>query len=321
MHIYSKKTDGLSGTAKIRFGFSVALLLLMTVSTGVWAEPQTTNADAVSATAVGTPQTGAALPKTSSANAPGTASVTGTAASTPAAARPPVIQDFSPIALYHHADRIVKAVILILIFASVLSWSIWSGKTLELLVRGRRMRKNLAQLVGKHSLYQCGELSTPSCEQMRQVALGELNHVQGRLTSQAVQALRDRVLARIQRVEAAEARRATRGASILATTSAVAPFIGLFGTVWGIMHSFISIAQSQTTNLSVVAPGIAEALFATALGLVVAIPAVILYNVIGRLITGYRLILAEAMTLTLCLLSHDLDVLEQDAHTILTSAA
>ena len=167
MHIYSEKTDGLSGTAKIRFGFSVALLLLMTVSTGVWAEPQTTNADAVSATAVGTPQTGAALPKTSSANAPGTASVTGTAASTPAAARPPVIQDFSPIALYHHADRIVKAVILILIFASVLSWSIWSGKTHGAAGARPPDAKNLAQLAGKHSLYQCGELSTPSCEQMR----------------------------------------------------------------------------------------------------------------------------------------------------------
>lgn len=325
MHIYSKKTDGLSGTAKICFGLSIALLLLMAVSTGVRAEPQTTAVETVSAT--GTPQT-------SSATAPGTASASGAAVSTataapvpasaalPAsAAKPPVIQDFSPIALYHHADQIVKAVVLILIFASVLSWSIWSGKTLELLLRGRQMRKNLAQLAGKHSLYQCGELSTPSCEQMRQVALGELNHLRGRLSSQAVQALRDRVLARIQRVEAAEARRATRGASILATTSAVAPFIGLFGTVWGIMHSFISIAQSQTTNLSVVAPGIAEALFATALGLVVAIPAVILYNVIGRLITGYRLILAEAMTLLLCLLSYDLDALEQDAHPILTSAA
>lgn len=263
-------------------------------------------------------------PPTSSdvAQSPGAAPTSGTPQTVvTAAAKPPVLTDFSPLALYHHADQIVKAVILILIFASVLSWSIWSGKTLELLVRGRRMRKNLALLAGKRSLHQCGELSAQICEQMRQVALTELDRADSRLSAQALQALRDRVVARIQRVEAAEARRATRGASILATTSAVAPFIGLFGTVWGIMHSFISIAQSQTTNLSVVAPGIAEALFATALGLVVAIPAVILYNVIGRLITGYRLLLAESMTLTLCLLSHDLDALEQNAHPLLTSAA
>lgn len=318
MRNYCEKTYGLSRTARIRFGFSVSLLLLMTASMGVRAEPQTTAVETISSTAASTPHTTFA---TSSGTAAPAAAGPALPAAPASAAQPPVIQDFSPIALYQHADHIVKAVILILVFASVLSWSIWSGKTLELLLRGRRMRKNLAQLAEKHSLYQCGELYTTSCEQMRRVALSELNHAQGRLTSQAVQALRDRVLARIQRVEAAEARRATRGASILATTSAVAPFIGLFGTVWGIMHSFISIAQSQTTNLSVVAPGIAEALFATALGLVVAIPAVILYNVIGRLITGYRLLLAEAMTLTLCLLSHDLDALEQDAHPTLTSAA
>lgn len=344
MHTYSEKPDGTLGGAKIRVGFSFALLLLIAASTTARAEPQATSVDTVSASAVGsdrlqtpTPDqvqvavhaSRQTLPNTTvqttgsaqSQNLPASSEAKPSAGAATAAAKPPILTDFSPLALYHHADQIVKAVILILIFASVLSWSIWSGKTLELLVRGRRLRKNLALLAGKHSLHQCGELSAQSCEQMRQVALAELDRADGRLSTQALQALRDRVVARIQRVEAAEARRATRGASILATTSAVAPFIGLFGTVWGIMHSFISIAQSQTTNLSVVAPGIAEALFATALGLVVAIPAVILYNVIGRLITGYRLLLAESMTLTLCLLSHDLDALEQNSHPLLTSAA
>ena len=87
------------------------------------------------------------------------------------------------------------------------------------------------------------------------------------------------------------------------------------------MRSCVNDAQRETSDVRGGAPGVADALFATALGLVVAIPAVILYDVIGRLITGYRLVLAEAMALTLCLLSHDLDVLEQDAHPILTSAA
>lgn len=321
VHTNSEKSDDASGAAKIRVNFSLPLLLLIAASMAVRAEPQAIPVNAVSASAtsesVQSPVQPHLIPATTEATQP--ASTTRPVVT--AAAKPPMLTDFSPLALYHHADRIVKAVILILIFSSVLSWSIWSGKTLELLVRGRRLRKNLLLLTGKRSLHQCGELSAKSCEQMRQVALNELDRANDRLSTQAVQALRDRVVALIQRIEAAEARLATRGASILATTSAVAPFIGLFGTVWGIMHSFISIAQSQTTNLSVVAPGIAEALFTTALGLVVAIPAVILYNFIGRLITGYRLLLSESMTLTLCLLSHDLDALEQNSHPLLTRAS
>ena len=79
-----------------------------------------------------------------------------------------------------------------------------------------------------------------------------------------------------------------RGTGVLATIGATAPFVGLFGTVWGIMNSFIGISKSHTTNLAVVAPGIAEALLATAIGLVAAIPAVVIYNVFARSIAGYR---------------------------------
>ena len=79
-----------------------------------------------------------------------------------------------------------------------------------------------------------------------------------------------------------------RGTGILATIGATAPFVGLFGTVWGIMNSFIGISKPHTTNLAVVAPGIAEALLATALGLVAAIPAVVIYNMFSRSIAGYR---------------------------------
>lgn len=313
--MYSEKTGGPAGTARCRFSLCLALLLLIGSSTLAQAEPVPPAGDSRSM------ESSSPVENAQSSDVSTIAAAKQTVPGSAAASTPFVLKDFSPTALYHHADRIVKAVILILIFASLLSWSIWSGKMLELLLRGRRMKQNLSQLVGKRSLRECGELAALSCEQMRQIALAELNYVNGTLSSFSVQALKERVLARIQRIEAAEVRRATRGASILATTSAVAPFIGLFGTVWGIMHSFISIAQSQTTNLSVVAPGIAEALFATALGLVVAIPAVILYNITGRLITGYRLILAEAMTHTLCLLSHDLDRLEQESPHLLTSAA
>ena len=101
-------------------------------------------------------------------------------------------------------------------------------------------------------------------------------------------------LALLERVEAAAGRRIDRGTGVLATIGATAPFVGLFGTVWGIMNSFIGISKAQTTNLAVVAPGIAEALLATALGLVAAIPAVVIYNVFARSIGGYRALLADA---------------------------
>ena len=101
-----------------------------------------------------------------------------------------------------------------------------------------------------------------------------------------------RLAARADRV----ARRAphTRGTGVLATIGATAPFVGLFGTVWGIMNSFIGISKAQTTNLAVVAPGIAEALLATAFGLAAAIPAVVIYNVFSRQIAGYRGLLGDA---------------------------
>jgi len=94
---------------------------------------------------------------------------------------------------------------------------------------------------------------------------------------------------------------------VLATIGATAPFVGLFGTVWGIMNSFIGISKSQTTNLAVVAPGIAEALLATALGLAAAIPAVVIYNVFARSIAGYRAQLGDASAEVLRLVSRDLD--------------
>src|SRR5579862_4594246 len=101
----------------------------------------------------------------------------------------------------------------------------------------------------------------------------------------------------------ATSRKISRGTGVLATVGATAPFVGLFGTVWGIMNSFIGISNAHTTNLAVVAPGIAEALLATALGLFAAIPAVVIYNVFARTIGGYRALLADASSEVLRLLS------------------
>jgi biopolymer transport protein ExbB len=95
--------------------------------------------------------------------------------------------------------------------------------------------------------------------------------------------------------------------NFLATVGAVAPFVGLFGTVWGIMNSFFRIGAEQNSSLAVVAPGIAEALLATAFGLVAAIPAVIIYNHFTRSIAGYKSLVADASALVMRLLSRDLD--------------
>jgi biopolymer transport protein ExbB len=97
-----------------------------------------------------------------------------------------------------------------------------------------------------------------------------------------------------------------KGTGVLATIGATAPFVGLFGTVWGIMNSFIGISKSHTTNLAVVAPGIAEALLATALGLVAAIPAVVIYNHFARRIAAYRALVADTSAAVMRVVSRDL---------------
>jgi len=119
--------------------------------------------------------------------------------------------------------------------------------------------------------------------------------------------VKERVASRLDRIEAAAGRRLSKGTGILASIGSTAPFIGLFGTVWGIMNSFIGISKAQTTNLAVVAPGIAEALLATALGLVAAIPAVMIYNAFARSIAGVRAQLGDASAEVLRLVSRDLD--------------
>src|ERR1019366_7182634 len=115
--------------------------------------------------------------------------------------------------------------------------------------------------------------------------------------------VKERIASRLERVEAAAGRQMIRGTGLLASIGATAPFVGLFGTVWGIMNSFIGISKVQTTNLAVVAPGIAEALLATALGLVAAIPAVVIYNHLARVISGYRTLLGDASAQLLLMVS------------------
>jgi biopolymer transport protein ExbB len=126
--------------------------------------------------------------------------------------------------------------------------------------------------------------------------------------------IRERLAATIERIEATVGRQLGRGTGILGTIGATAPFVGLFGTVWGIMNSFIGISRAHTTNLAVVAPGIAEALLATALGLVAAIPAVIIYNHFARRTRSYLELVNRASGAIGRLLSRDLDRTQGQMH-------
>jgi biopolymer transport protein ExbB len=127
------------------------------------------------------------------------------------------------------------------------------------------------------------------------------------LSGEAVNALKERAASCFADIAKDEAAMARRGTGVLATVGAIAPFVGLLGTVWGIMNAFIGISKAQTTNLAVVAPGIAEALLATAIGLVAAIPAVVFYNAVTRSAKTYLESVQRASGVAARLLSRDLD--------------
>jgi biopolymer transport protein ExbB len=215
-------------------------------------------------------------------------------------------QDLSPWGMFLHADIIVKAVMIGLAFASLVTWTIWIAKSLELRSARRAVRRALRMLADCASLAQAaGQLSEKSgpVAQLMQAAVGEIRQSAGF----GCDGLKERISWQLERIEMAAGRKISRGTGVLATIGATAPFVGLFGTVWGIMDSFIGISKAHTTNLAVVAPGIAEALLATALGLVAAIPAVMIYNVLARSTAHYRALIGDASAQVMKLVSRDLD--------------
>ena len=228
---------------------------------------------------------------------------------TPDAPSAPVVgaaalpRDLSPLGMFVSADIVVKAVIVGLAVASVVTWTIWLAKTVEIWMAKRRARAALRTLAAAASMSDIKSVVSPGAEFLA-AAAAEL-----RLSADVTEkdGLKERIASRLERIEAAFGRRISRATGVLATIGATAPFIGLSGTVWGIMNSFIGISKSHTTNLAVVAPGIAEALLATAFGLAAAIPAVVIYNVFARSITGYRALLGDASAEVLRLVSRDLD--------------
>ena len=216
-------------------------------------------------------------------------------------------RDLSPWGMYVNADPVVKAVLIGLALASVVTWSVWLAKTIEILLAKRRVGAAMKILAGVRSTSEAIERLDEKTIEVREFLDAAATELQLSADSLDRDGIKERIASRLERIEATRGRRMLRGTSALATIGATAPFVGLFGTVWGIMNSFISISKSHTTNLAVVAPGIAEALLATAFGLVAAIPAVVIYNAFARSIAGYRAQLGDASAEVLRLVSRDLD--------------
>ena len=209
----------------------------------------------------------------------------------PAAARAQDIalpRDLSPVGMYLSADPLVKGVMIVLALASLVTWTVWIAKTFEIGLARRRERAELAALGEARTLGGAASRAQARSVVATMIAAAlRLRQADEPFDSESLRL-------RLDRIVAGALRRAGRRVGVLATIGATAPFVGLFGTVWGIMNSFIGISHAQTTNLAVVAPGIAEALLATAAGLVAAIPAVAIYNLLARSIAEYRAILADS---------------------------
>lgn len=216
------------------------------------------------------------------------------------------LADLSPWGMYQQAAAVVKAVMIGLAIASVVTWTIWLAKSLELFSAKRRINRGLQALKQARRLTEA-EHTTPTNSFAHSLLRDARDELQLSAHGSSAEGIKERVSFRLERLVAASGRQMSQGTGMLATIGATAPFVGLFGTVWGIMNSFIGIATSQTTNLAVVAPGIAEALLATAMGLVAAIPAVVIYNMFARSIAGYRAQVADASAQVLLLVSRDLD--------------
>ena len=210
--------------------------------------------------------------------------------------------DLSVWGMFAQADWVVKLVMIGLIAASIITWSVLIAKHLELSRQRKDAETFRDRLSAARSLsdIEAGDASRP----MILEAYDEISQSAG--SAEDRDGLKERLVSRMDRHEARLARKMTQGVTVLGTIGATAPFVGLFGTVWGIMNSFIGIAEEQTTNLAVVAPGIAEALLATGLGLVAAIPAVVIYNHFARAIAAHRAIVADSAAALLRIVSRDL---------------
>lgn len=222
--------------------------------------------------------------------------------------------DFSIVGMFLQADIVVKVVLVVLILASFWSWAIIFDKTMRL--RGLRGKASqfeetfwsgvsLEDLYDRVGARPDDPLSSVFAGAMREWRRSVSKGIS--LTAQVKHALQQRIEQVMAVTVSREMDQLERRMTFLASVGSTATFIGLFGTVWGIMNSFTSIAASKNTSLAVVAPGIAEALFATALGLVAAVPAVVAYNKLSHEITRYAQRLEGFAAEFMTILSRQLD--------------
>lgn len=280
----------------------------------VTAQPAPAVAAQPSAAAVPAPSTTAptaAAPASATPGASSTEAVVAPASEAGGAAQKAGIasamKELSPWVMFMSADIIVKAVMIGLAFASLVTWTVFIAKSIELSVVSTKLRSALKKIAEARSLAEA-QMALGSKEgilpSFLTAALREARMSAG-LSSDT--GIKERAASSFAEIVRAEQRRIRIGMGFLATIGSTSPFVGLFGTVWGIMNSFIGISKSQTTNLAVVAPGIAEALLATAIGLVAAIPAVIIYNHFSRVTKSYLELVSRASGAAARLLSRDLD--------------
>ena len=283
---------------------TICVLMFVSTATAALAQQAPTPPDQKISAGTATP----AVQPGGAAIAPTAAADNGTAdAARPLKGVPTALRELSPWSMFLSADILVKAVMIGLAFASLVTWTVFIAKMIELTLVQHGLRAALRKIADSRSLAEA------------QFALGASGTVLSRLLAAAMREARlsagissdagvkERAASSFSEIVRAEARRIRLGMGLLATIGATSPFVGLFGTVWGIMNSFIGISKSQTTNLAVVAPGIAEALLATAFGLVAAIPAVIIYNHFARVTKGYLELVVRSSGAAARLLSRDLD--------------
>jgi biopolymer transport protein ExbB len=209
--------------------------------------------------------------------------------------------------MFVHADIIVQAVMVGLALASLVTWTVLLAKSWEFSRVRRRLGEARDQVLAAVRLSDIEGADALQHDIPRSLLDATVLELRLSHDVEDKAGVSERVASRLDRLEARHLRELRKGASVLATIGATAPFVGLFGTVWGIMNSFVGIAESNTTNLAVVAPGIAEALLATALGLVAAIPAVVIYNHFARTLAGLKGVLGDLSAGIQQLVSRDLD--------------
>ncbi|MDH2999923.1 hypothetical protein A1D23_07440 [Chelonobacter oris] len=220
-----------------------------------------------------------------------------------------ISRDMSPLGMYLSAHPIVQGVLWILLLCSVLTWIIFFTKSVQLTTASRRLKQEQHYLIQQPDFKRTRAMlpNTRQHHALKQF-IAEIEDELIRSDYHCDDDFKQRIDYRLDRQIQSLTQNMRYGISPLATIGAVAPFIGLFGTVWGIMNSFIGIVHAQTASLSVVAPGIAEALFATALGLVAAIPAVVIYNVFNRRLNIYGLRIGNLVAVLRLMIKRDISL-------------